>query len=353
MFGLAALVATGITVLIVKLVLRGPPEVHHMSIVQQASNQPAVVRSRFGLYIPRDGDQKIQLQNTMPQTVSTINGFAINPAYLDSNSGDTPVALQYLVPVRDASSTDPPALTVPYQSTLKKFESTWIGEGVGGVDGSAKLVPDSSITIDGRITNGTGKQLRNVYIAFKYPRFGTEDVYDDWVLYLPSWDADVSLDLNREFNGPPNSKTVPINVAGGSVPENGKKLKGLISWWQDYWNSKVKAASGIGDGFISDADQAVPRSIPMMSFYDRLAPMKNQTDKPDRVEILRRGGRHLDRSAALAAGALVVIAQADGPLPFPMTVEGDPVTGTGTTFYQYVLPLDRSAVEKPATQPAN
>src|SRR5439155_13876372 len=81
MFGLSALIATAFTVLIVKLVLRGPPEVHHISFVQQASNQPAVVRSRFGLYIPRDGDQKIQLQNTVPQTVSTISAFAIHPTY--------------------------------------------------------------------------------------------------------------------------------------------------------------------------------------------------------------------------------------------------------------------------------
>ena len=56
--------------------------------------------------------------------------------------------------------------------------------------------------------------------------------------------------------------------------------------------------------------------------------------------------------ADVAAGAMVVLAQADGPLPFPMTVEGDPVAGTGTVFYQYVLPLDRSAeTEPPSTQP--
>ena len=88
-----------------------------------------------------------------------------------------------------------------------------------------------------------------------------------------------------------------------------------------------------------------------MSFFDRLSPLKNETDKADRVEILRRGCRHLDRSAALAAGALVVLAQADGPLPFPLTVEGEPMSGTGTVFYQYVLPLDRTPLEAATTQP--
>ena len=59
---------------------------------------------------------------------------------------------------------------------------------------------------------------------------------------------------------------------------------------------------------------------------------------------------------------MVVLAQAQGPLPFPMTVEGDPVTGDGLNFYQFVLPMDRSvayasdedasATTKPTTNPA-
>ena len=71
--------------------------------------------------------------------------------------------------------------------------------------------------------------------------------------------------------------------------------------------------------------------------------------------MLRRGGRHLDRSAALAAGSMVVLAEVPGALPFPMTVEGDPVTGDGLTFYQFVIPIDRSAMtqdDSAATKPS-
>jgi len=352
MFGLSALGATALTVLIVKLVLRGPPEVHHISLVQQAANQPAVVRSRFGLYIPRDGDQKLAMQNTLPQTVSTISGFAIHPAYLDRDA-NTSVALEYQVPVREPNTTDPPALTVPYQSTLKKFEATWIGESTSGsVDGSAKMLNEfeAGRKLDGRITNGTGKQLRNIYIAFKYLQPNGE--FEDYLYYLPAWEPGVSIDLGKEFT---SSEAKLVNADNNNVPEAGKKLQGRISkdWQQLYWDRRVKSASGIGDGFIGDSADAVPKSIPIMSFFDRLSPLKNDMSKTaDRVEILRRGGRHLDRSSALAAGAMVVLAQADGPLPFPMTVEGDPVTGSGTTFYQYVLPIDRTAVEKPTTQQA-
>jgi hypothetical protein len=88
----------------------------------------------------------------------------------------------------------------------------------------------------------------------------------------------------------------------------------------------------------------VPRSVPILSFFDRLRPVR-KTDRlaPDRYELLRRGARHMDISPALAAGSLVVLAEArDNALPFPMRVEGSLVSGQGTVFYQFVLPLDES-----------
>jgi hypothetical protein len=75
----------------------------------------------------------------------------------------------------------------------------------------------------------------------------------------------------------------------------------------------------------------------------------------DRVEIIRRGGRYLDVSPAVSAGRLVVLAQSDGDveLPFPFEVDGDKIAGRGTTFYQFILPLDHTAgTEAPTTQPS-
>ena len=93
-----------------------------------------------------------------------------------------------------------------------------------------------------------------------------------------------------------------------------------------------------------------------MSLFDRLKPMRNETPDPTRVDIIRRGARRLDRSAAIGAGALLVVAHTTGPLPIPLTVEGDKITGDGPIYYQFVLPLDRQAVEQEiqaaATQPS-
>jgi hypothetical protein len=62
--------------------------------------------------------------------------------------------------------------------------------------------------------------------------------------------------------------------------------------------------------------------------------------------------RRLDVSPALGAGRLIVLAESDGdgPMPIPMSVDGDSVAGEGMTYYQFVLPLDRSALNQPATQ---
>jgi hypothetical protein len=122
-------------------------------------------------------------------------------------------------------------------------------------------------------------------------------------------------------------------------------------------------SAGFAQTVHNDFNQPVMRSWPMLSLFDRLPPMRNSTQPGQgaRVELLRRGARHLDVSAAVAAGQLVVLAEseANAPLPIPLEVEGDAVTGRGRVFYQFVLPLDRSAVagppppdEPPATQPA-
>src|SRR5258706_5449819 len=74
-FALSALVATALTVTIVKLVLRGAAEIRHVSFVRMAPGEPAVVHSQFGLYIPRDGGQKVELKKTAPDAVSYVTAY--------------------------------------------------------------------------------------------------------------------------------------------------------------------------------------------------------------------------------------------------------------------------------------
>lgn len=342
-FGVCALAATGLTAIIKKFVLEGPPEIKHFSVVRMAPNSPAFVTSRIGLYIPRDGKQTIELKDFSPQTVNTITPLMIHPQFL-INVPDQK-GPEYDIPIPDPTGSTPPVIEVPYRSTLKKLQATWTGPLANSVQGSGKLVARGSTFIEGKLTNGTGQALRNVYIAFRYPRTSVAAYDGDWVYFRRSWDPGVTLDLERDFaRSEDGTRDLPMTFAiadvGGAL-----RLKGRLDRdWMPYWTDNLTGGANY-EATYDDSSRPMRKSLPMMSFFDRMPPMRNLGRAPQRttrLELLRRGGRWLDMSAAVAAGQLVVIAEANGPLPIPMEVEGDRVTGDGLILYQFALPLDHS-----------
>jgi hypothetical protein len=353
-FTIAAMIATLVTVLIVRLVVRGPPQLAHSSFILQAPNEPARVRSDIGLYIKRDGVQHIELAEALPGSISTLTPMPEHSDYLANQASDTTSAIEYQVPVRDLATDveEAPALDIYYRNTAKKFQANWIGKPAGKIDGVVKLADQK--LLDGVLTNGTGVALSDVYFAFNFPN---EDKGTDWLFWMKRWEPGVSIDLAREFYmndkgervAPPPNRQNNIRPNAGST----ERLKATMRFWQDeLWNPMLRGkSSGVGEDHIDDpADTFV-----LASFFDRLLPLQNdQPDAQTRVDLWRRGARHLDRSASLEAGALVIIARSpgDAPIPIPLKVEGDNIAGPGPICYQFVLPLDRSAVEKAATQPA-
>jgi hypothetical protein len=348
-FALSAMVATAITVLIVKLIVRGPPSLTHVSTVSAAAGEPAIVNSNFGLYIKADGPERIELTGTDPGSVSTLTPLPIHPDYM-TQSDDSSVAssIDYEVPTREISTTEPPVLTVYYRSTMKKFQARWIGNISGRIEGSAKLV-EAPKYIDGVITNGTGKKLENVYIAFKYPGQGYDAA--DRVIWRQSWEPGVSLDLGKCFVDQAGKQEMPLNTLSKNTP----KTEGVThavgrmrDWQEEFWNAQLRdKGTNVGDGLVNDVGQA----FVMLSLFDRLQPLRVEGNDA-RFEILRRGARRLDRSTAIATGSMVVIAQAAADLPVPLEVDGNKITGGGNVYYQFVLPIDRQTLaDKAATQP--
>jgi hypothetical protein len=356
-FGACAFGATALTYAMYRLVLRGPPEVRHFSVVRIAQDQPAVVISRFGLYIPRDGNQKIELKDVAPQNVTCIEALPIHPAFLKDVPAET--GTEYTVPVVDNTSTEPAHLTFDYRSTLKKFQATWVGDLKGGITGTARLIPTR--WIEGHLTNGLDQPLRNIYIAFSHPGDERGATAGEWILYVPNWGPGVTLDLQKAFDDPNSDSQLgrlPPQFSEGG-PDGVHRFRGTIaSSWRDWFLRDMKTS-------MSDVvdDRNASKALILLSFWDRLAPKPAQQGamsafsrggmmQGGRLDLVRRGARMLDLSQSLTAGALVILAEADGPMPFPLDVEGERVSGTGTDFYQFVLPLDRSPLSVPATQPA-
>jgi hypothetical protein len=119
----------------------------------------------------------------------------------------------------------------------------------------------------------------------------------------------------------------------------------LEHYWQYYWYGNL---SPHDTAQMDDLTAKVPSSFPLLSFFDRVTPPKKDSEGTVAMTLLRRGARNMNMSAALAAGELVVLAQADKrPLPFGLEVNGTRTPGEGTVFYQMALPLDRAGTEVP------
>ena len=356
LFGAAAVAATLVTLVLVRLVLRGPPEARHLTLARAvgADNAeglktapPAHEFSRIGLYVPRDGPQAIALPDA--GATSTVTAFALHPSRL----GDQPpvTGTSYAVEVVAPTAAAPAVTDVPYRSTLKKLAVTRVGPLEGRVTGTVTLRPGSARYVDALLKNDTGRDLRNCYLAFRHPqaRGGQPGTF---VVYLRGWASGDTVDLNALF-GRGLEEFPYLNPESGITPRgNRPAIRGsLENDWVPYWYRALSAASssnfGAGLGEFADFGEDVRASFPLLSLFGALPPMANnpQTPQPTRAELLRRGARDWDASAALRAGALLVIAESAGPLPFPMTVAGRPVGGEGTTVYQFVLPAARSGLE--------
>jgi len=356
-FAGSAIVATVLTALVVKAALSGAPQVRHVSFVRMAAGQPAVVWSRIGLYIPRDGPQTIELKDTAPDAVSYVAPYAMHPAYTQEN--EYPAYMEYAVPVQDATSSAP-SIAVPYRRTLKKMETKWVGDLGRGIDGHVKVSGLDQQAIAGKVTNGTGKTLKNVYITYRYiyRQLNDNEVPPsrDVVLYEKEWKPTDSIDLAKAFNAPMLNESSDYRAE--PTMEGVRELRSWIDFgayrWDTYWARPLRGHSNIGmsdeNAGALDYNEAIPRWFPMLSLFDRLPPVK--AVEKSRVDLLRRGARNVDLSVAELAGGMLILAETDDvPLPFGFQVDGQVLGGEankGKTFYQFVLPIERE-MPKPAT----
>jgi hypothetical protein len=360
-FSLSALAATAVTGLVVKVVVRGPPQIRHLSLVRVAPNQPSLVYSRLGLYIKRDGPQTIELDGASHEGVSYVSNLAEHPQFLE-RATLFPAPDDYQVPVRDLDSTDAPAIDVPYRSSMKKFQARWVGDFHGKFTGSVQLDLNQRTLLAGSITNQTGLDFTDVYLAFR----GKDS---NRVIYLPRWLKSTTIDFAKDL-GRPVLVGNENNVNLAAWPGDGKVISDSIGsaavkagnsrdlHWMGFWYSRIRGGAMSTGQEVDDSN--LPSVFPMLSLFDLLPPLWNQPpdvvrqtgESTDRYELFRHGGRVFNLSQSIMAGQLAILASSTGSLPIPLTVDGDTVGGEGTVLYQFLLPIDRGDVDKPTTQPA-
>ena len=373
-FGAVALVATVVTLGVVRLVLGGSAELRHFSLARQGRVAPQVVHSEIGLYIPRDGEQRISVDGGAEGERPTITAYAVDPAHRGVDGSRTN-------PVDYAVSLDPPppevqrylqgsaaAVDVPYRSTLKKIESTWVGPPARGVEGAPRLI-DGRGLVAGALSNLTGRELSHVYICFRHPRASGDDPF---VVYIPRWPAGQTINgldsLIDPQDGTARMKVVDRQSSTLAGPPSARSaVYGQLrrDWAPRYFYGFLRSSLlSAGTVAFDDSAAEVRTSHAMLTLFDLLPPMTNDagqgSGQSDATALLRRGARELDLSAAVLAGQMVIVAEADGAeLPLPLAVNGREVDGSGRVVYQFVLPVDRNDLDKqeeqeePATQPAD
>ena len=359
-FGAVALGATAVTLGLVKLILRGDPEVKHISLVRIDAdrNQTAMAISRLGVYVPRDGPQAIALTDTDRRLPSTITPFPIHPSLHAARDGDKylfPAPIEYAVPVPTGDEPAAPTIRVPFRTTQKRLRADWFGPRDERIEGTASLRSTGrGGTIAGVLKNTTGTTLRNVYLAFRH-RTQTGEPTDN-MMYVDHWNAGDPLDLGATYNPTGEMTAAQITVGHDVRPNDRFAVRGTFKEWAALFGTGLTAGAMDTPVLQNDLGEHVPVSVPVLSLFGRLPPAENPQDGKtyavSRVDLHRSGVRDWDASNALLAGQLVIVAQADQvPVPVPMTIDGDKVVGDGTTIYQFVLPL-APIPAAPSSQPA-
>ena len=378
-FGAAAVAATVVTLGVVRLVLSGSAELKHVSLARYGPVADSLVHAEIGLYIPKDGEQRLAVSGGARDSRPTLTAFAVDPSHRGDLGGRTN-PIDYVV------SLDPPdaarrgslegataVVDVPYRSTLKKLEADWQGPVTRGIDGTPRLILGSGY-VTGTLSNSTGRDLRDVYFCFEHPQGRGDPI----VVYLPRWPKGLTLGgldaLIAPADGSPRMRRVNRRALNNEAPPSpNTAVWGQLrrDWAPLYWYTFLR--SGLltgGQTLYDDGDAEVKITPAMLTFFSLLPPMTNDvtagSGQFDASILLRRGARNFDLSPAVLAGRMVIVAEADAaPLPVPLTVNGRDTRGSGRVIYQFVLPTDRTALDaapqddaatratsRPATLPA-
>lgn len=363
LFGVMAVAASMLALLVVRFIQSGTPELDHVTVVRAAAGEPATMDSRVSLLVRSDGLKKLALAAGASHAVSWITPYPEHPDVNRDEANRFLAMRQYDLKISDAANDEAVSVAIPWRSTSKRLQLRWTGDLDGRVVGHPALTGRRIPEIDGTLGNGTGRDLREVYIVYRAPstQGDGENGPGDRILYLPRWPKDQSIDLGQILANQSLARIGKDRRMQEAMPREDLPVFGTVEavhrpfgstevvpgeGWAAFWYSKSYVGSGFGLDAMNDAGDGYVASLPLCSLFERVPPMRNRRKdgggwEEDRRQILRIGERWMDVSPAVAAGNLVVLAQAQGELPVPLEVEGEKVNGRGTILYQFILPMNR------------
>ncbi len=371
-FAICAVAATALTALVVKLVLRGSAVAEHVTLVRMAPNEDTLILSNFGLFIPRDGAQTLELKETNA-TEGYVTAYPLHPQKVKNDDGGFLANLEYhadVPPIKPDEKSPHPTLTVPYRSTLKKFQAKVVVKSLPAVSGELRMVPDPKVVTKGRGTdprgklkNETGHDLHDVYFVWRKQEADGSYFHADVVLNMPdyddrrtaAWKKDEVVDLSYLlFEDPKDDTSGAASNVGSKRAKQHDRRWGLV----DFNSASIGIVKDWYDEIpAADELESLDKGALFLGLFSRLPPSRIDDNQNGRKELRRLEGRQWDASNIVSAGNLLILARSEpkSPLPFALEVEGEKVAGEGTIYYQIVVPIDRSkahVLPPTATQPA-
>ncbi len=328
-----------------------------------AGAPPQRALSFFSVYLPGYGPTRIGVGSASDSPSNLLASWSQPP----SGSGDTfPNKDRYRI---DASN--PNNYRVPARATSADFVANWAGTvdtkwgSLISVRSPIELRIDRSkspqqIQLVGVLSHALPGALEDVTILLVEPyrtslprlRPGPLPLPDpvsngsEMPLYgratrVTRWSPGSDLDLNKAF-------ATADAAAGDSSATNA-------------FNAIDHSATGLAETFLNRYYKSIPdqysvsqfqtmnedrrrMAMEMLSFYAMLQPpewiqQKGQT--PDVARATRLLGRDVDLSPWFTRPCLIITGfVAESPTPVPVSVEGDPIAGTGLTMVRWIYPLD-------------
>jgi len=243
----------------------------------------------------------------------------------------------------------------PARSTATRLQLRWLGPMGAGDSGRIGVSPEAPVQVrvennrevlSGALINGHSEALHNVTIIWvqsrrfpsaRYQRAG--DSEELWVSMAESGAMPCVASMWRLADGPagwaPGSR-IDLTPPAASVATTALYERYFRNWAGD---------RGLAFNPSDLRRDDVRTLLEMLSMFHQLHPPPYQRSPraPEAVEgvqFIRPMGRELDLSPWFSRPCLIVIGYLDeGPLPAPLTMNGEEIRSDGQTMVRWILPM--------------
>ncbi|MEI7766117.1 MAG: hypothetical protein WCJ97_01630 [Phycisphaerae bacterium] len=317
-FGATVVVASGFAVLAVNLLRLEQVEVRHMTYLAGRSDSPDVRGTALvSIYAPINGKVRVQMAEECQGYITPLS----NPFTL-ANAG-------FADPQQYSQDNDKTGqIDVPLRSTVKKLQASWLAPSGVKIDGH---LTQGRGGVEGWLENRTGMVLRDVQVicGWDTPRPVALQIRD----LNKSWAANQRLQLDtfapRSMSAQPKASYLTLDrllTVVGLRMNNGSTLHALEQNLPD-----LDEASK----YIFTQQPAPHLLMGALAVWRTPDPVLEKK----RVALTRHWIRSLDQSGQVFSRRVVVVAQAESPLPWKLKVNGTEQSGQGTTVVYWSLPV--------------